>query len=123
MQLRVVGDQPWDVPADVLAVPFVGEPSFDGVLAELDKRAGGELAALAAFGELKPERYATVLTAAGELRASRLLAVGAGDADSITRQAVVRIGSAVERRNIVGAAHDMGKQKAACRARAPTSRD
>ena len=26
MKLRVVSDQPWDVAADVLAVPFVGEP-------------------------------------------------------------------------------------------------
>ena len=30
MQLRVVSDQPWDVKADVLAVPIVGEPAFDG---------------------------------------------------------------------------------------------
>jgi leucyl aminopeptidase len=98
MQLRVVSDQPWDVPADVLAVPFVGEPTFDGVIAEIDKRAGGELTALAAFGELKAERYGSVVTAAGQLRAGRLLAIGAGDADSITRQVVVRIGSAIERR-------------------------
>ena len=65
MQLRVVVDQPWDVPADVLAVPFIGEPRFEGPLAEIDKRAGGELAALAAFGELKAERYGAVITGAG----------------------------------------------------------
>ncbi|HEX7590578.1 MAG TPA: leucyl aminopeptidase [Candidatus Limnocylindrales bacterium] len=98
MQLRVIGDQPWDVAADVLAVPFVGKPVFEGVLAELDKRAGGELSALAAFGELKSDRYGTVLTPAGELRAGRLMAVGAGDAETITRQVVLRIGSTVERR-------------------------
>jgi leucyl aminopeptidase len=98
MKLRVVSDQPWDVAADVLAVPFVGEPRFEGVLGEIDKRAGGELAALAAFGELKAERYGSVLTAAGELRAGRLLAIAAGDAEAVTRQVVLRIGSAVERR-------------------------
>ncbi|MGA3030566.1 MAG: leucyl aminopeptidase [Candidatus Limnocylindrales bacterium] len=98
MQLRVVVDQPWDVPADVLVVPFVGDPAFEGVLAEIDKRAGGELAALAAFGELKCERYGTVVTAAGGLRAGRLMAVSAGDAKTVSRQVVVRIGSAVERR-------------------------
>ena len=54
MQLRVVTDQPWDVPADVLAIPIVGEPAFDGPLGELNRRSGGELAALAAFGELRP---------------------------------------------------------------------
>jgi leucyl aminopeptidase len=98
MQLRVVGDNPWDVPADVLAVPYIGEPRFEGALAEVDGRAGGELAALTAFGELKAERYETVLTSAGELRAGWLLAVAAGDAESITRQVVVRIGSTIERR-------------------------
>jgi leucyl aminopeptidase len=98
MQLRVVGDNPWDVPADVLAVPYTGEPRFEGALAELDKRAGGELAALAAFGELKAERYGTVLTGAGELRAARLMAIAAGEAAGINRQIVVRIGSAIERR-------------------------
>jgi leucyl aminopeptidase len=98
MQLRVVGDQPWDVAADVLAVPYFGQPVFDGALAELDKRAGGELAALALFGELKGERYGTVLTPAGELRAGRLMAVSAGDAETITRQVALRIGSTIERR-------------------------
>jgi leucyl aminopeptidase len=98
MQLRVVVDQPWDAAADVLAVPFVGEPTLEGSLAEIDKRAGGELSALAAFGELKAERYGSVVTAGGQLRAGRLLAIGAGDAETITRQVVVRIGSAVERR-------------------------
>ena len=43
MQLRVVTDQPWDVPADVLVVPVAAEPAFDGPLGELDRRAGGEL--------------------------------------------------------------------------------
>jgi leucyl aminopeptidase len=98
MKLRVVGDQPWDVAADVLAIPFVGKPVLDGALAELDKRAGGELSALAAFGELKADRYGTVLASAGELRAGRLMAVCAGDAETITRQVVVRLGSTVERR-------------------------
>jgi len=98
MQLRVVGDQPWDVVADVLAVPYVGEPDFDGALAQINQRAGGELATLAAFGELKSDRYGSVLTAAGELRAGRLLAIGVGDASTVSRQVVVRLGSAIERR-------------------------
>jgi len=98
MQLRVVDDQPWDVQADAIAVPFVGEPRFEGPLAELDRRSGGELTALTAFGELKAERYGTFVVAPGELKAGRLLAVAAGDPETITRQVVVRIGSAIERR-------------------------
>ena len=98
MQLRVVGDQPWDVPAEVLAVPFTGEPRFEGALAELDKRAGGELASLAAFGEIRSERYGTAIAAASGLRAGRVMVVAAGAADTITRQVVLRVGSAIERR-------------------------
>jgi leucyl aminopeptidase len=98
VQLRVVSDQPWDVPADLLAFPFVGEPSFDGVLAALDQRTGGELRALAAFGELKSERYSAAFLPGGECRAHRLLAISAGAGDSITRQIAVRIGSAIVRR-------------------------
>jgi leucyl aminopeptidase len=98
MQLRVVSDQPWDVAADAIAVPFAGEPTFEGPLAELDRRSGRELTALAAFGEIKADRYGTVVVAAGELKAGRLLAVAAGDPETITRQVVVRIGSTIERR-------------------------
>jgi leucyl aminopeptidase len=98
MQLRVVSDQPWDVAADVLAVPFVGEPGFDGRLGEIDKRSGGELRALVDFGELKSDRFATAIVAPGELRAGRLMAVAAGPADELTRQVAIRVGSTIERR-------------------------
>jgi leucyl aminopeptidase len=99
MELRVVSDQPWDVTADVLAVPFVGEAALDGPAAELDRRAGGAMSALASFGELKAERYgATIVAGTGDVRARHLMAVGAGDRDSITRQVAVRLGAAIERR-------------------------
>ena len=52
MQLRVITDQPWEIPADVLVVPATTDPAFDGPLGELDRRAGGELQRMAAFGEL-----------------------------------------------------------------------
>jgi leucyl aminopeptidase len=97
MQLRVVSDQPWDVPADVLAVPFAGDPAFEGPIGEIDRRTGGELAALAAFGAIKSDRYACTLVASGEVKAGRVLAVSIGDADSVSRQVVQRLGSAIER--------------------------
>jgi leucyl aminopeptidase len=98
MQVRVVSDQPWVVAADVLAVPYVGEPAFEGPLGEIDRRSGGELRALVDFGELKSERYSSAIVAPGELKAGRLVAIAAGPADDLTRQAVLRIGSAIERR-------------------------
>jgi leucyl aminopeptidase len=98
MQLRVVSDQPWDVAADVLAVPYLGKPDPEGILAEVDRRAGGELAALATFGELKSERYAASIVAPGQLRAGRLMAIAAGPADELTAQIVERTAAAIVRR-------------------------
>ena len=98
MQLRVVTSQPWDVKADVLAIPVVGDPAFDGPQGELDRRSGGELKALAAFGELTAKRYSTALATSGDLSAGRLLVIGAGEAEKLDREAVVRIGSSIERR-------------------------
>ncbi|MEA2536090.1 MAG: leucyl aminopeptidase [Chloroflexota bacterium] len=98
MHLRIATDQPWDVAADVLAVPFVGEPAFDGPLAELDRRSGGELTALATLGELSAKRYGATLAGAGELPVGRLLMAGAGDADKLDRETIHRLGATIERR-------------------------
>ena len=98
MQLRVVTDQPWDVKADVLVIPIVGDPTFEGPLDELDRRAGGEIRALAGFKELSAKRYSTTLAASGELPAGRLVIVGAGEAARIDREVVVRVGASAVRR-------------------------
>ena len=98
MQLRVATDQPWDVPADVLVIPVSADPAFDGPLGELDRRAGGELQALAAFGELTGKRYATALAAAGALSAGRVLVISMGDPATLDRETVVRLAAAAERR-------------------------
>src|SRR5215207_7589381 len=98
MQIRVVADQPWDVQADVLVVPYIGEPAFEGPLDELDRRSGGELRALATFRELTAKRYSTSLASAGELPAGRLLTVDGGDTETLDREAVVRIAAAALRR-------------------------
>jgi leucyl aminopeptidase len=98
MQLRIVIDQPWDVAADVLAVPVAPGPTFEGPLGELDRRSGGEIRALAAFGELTGKRYATAIAAAGDLRAARVLAVGTGPATDLDRETIVHLGATIERR-------------------------
>ncbi len=98
MQTRVVNDEPWNVPADVLAIPIVGEADFSGRLDELDRRSGGELRALAAFGELGSKRYAATLAAAGDLPVSRIVAVAVGPAENLDRETVVRLGASIERR-------------------------
>ena len=134
MQIRVVADQPWDVQADVLVVPYVGEPAFSGPLDELDRRSGGELRELATFRELRTKRYGTALAAAGELPVRRILTVAAGDAASIDREVVVRVAAAAERRLggrqvrtgrlLVDAARgrDRGRRSGRRRARGPRHR-
>ena len=98
MQLRVATDQPWDVRADVLAIPIVGDPAFDGPLGELNRRTGGELASLAAFGELRGKRFTSAVVAPGELAAGRVLTVSAGPAADLDRETVLHVGAAAEHR-------------------------
>ncbi len=98
MQVRVVTDQPWDIAADVLVIPIVGQPTFDGPLAEIDRRSGGELRTLAAFGELRARRFTSCLVSPGELPAGRILTVSAGDAALLDRETVLHIGAAAEHR-------------------------
>jgi leucyl aminopeptidase len=93
VRVRVTTDQPWDVVADVLVIPIVGEPSFDGPLGEIDRRASGELKALQAFGELRPKRFTSAIAASGGVRAGRLLTISAGP-DGVDRELVARLGAA-----------------------------
>ena len=93
MQLRVVTDQPWDVAADVLAVPVAPDPAFDGPLGELDRRCGGELAR--ARRVRRADRQALRdrdRRPPATCPAGRLLAVGAGPAAELDRETVVRLG-------------------------------
>ena len=98
MELRVVTDQPWDVPADVLVIPIVGDVAFVDELDELDRRSGGELRALAAFGELTGKPLSTALASAGDLPATRLLTVFAGDGATLDRETLVHVAASAERR-------------------------
>lgn len=98
MELRVVTEAPWAVAADALVVPIVGEPAFEGPLAELDRRTGGELSSLAGFGELSAKRYAAALAAPGELPVRRVVTVGAGDVATVDRETVVRLAATGLRR-------------------------
>jgi leucyl aminopeptidase len=98
MRFRVVSDQPWDVRADVLVVPIVGEPDFAGPLGELDRRTGGELRTLIDIGEFSGRRHGTALGAPGELPVGRVLLISAGDPDTVDRRVVRNLAAAVERR-------------------------
>jgi leucyl aminopeptidase len=98
VQVRVVTDQPWEVTADVLALPVMGEPEFAGVLDEIDRRSGGELRALTEFGEVRARRYLTALSAPGDVPVGRLLTVSVGDPAEVDREVVLHVGASIERR-------------------------
>ncbi len=98
MQIRIVTGRPWEVRADLLVLPIVGEPEFSGELDALDQRTGGELRALAAFGELRTKRLSTALSAPGDLPYGRVLTVSAGDPDTLTAEIARRVaGTAIRR--------------------------
>ena len=100
VQIRVVTAQPWEAAAELLVVPVVGEPDFQGELGELDRRTGGELRALAAFGELTPKRYGTALAAPGDVPSKRVLVVSGGPAAEFDRETARRLAGAAIRRLI-----------------------
>ncbi len=100
MQIRIVTGQPWEAPADILVVPVVGDPDFSGPLGELDRRSGGELATLHAFGELRGKRFSTSLGAGGELPVKRVVSVSAGPADELDREIARKVGATGIRRLI-----------------------
>jgi leucyl aminopeptidase len=98
MQLRLVTDQPWDVAADLLVVAIAADGPLDGPLGELDRRLGGELSALSALGELQGKRYASTLTGAAGILASRLLLVGLGDPSELDRETARKVAATAVRR-------------------------
>ncbi len=100
MQIRVIVAQPWEAAAQLLVVPVIGEPAFEDELDELDRRTGGELRALAAFGELKPKRYSTALAAPGDVPATRVLVVSGGPGEEFDRETALRLAATAIRRLI-----------------------
>jgi leucyl aminopeptidase len=101
VQIRVVTDQPWDVPADVLVVPVLDGTKLDGVAAELDRKAGGGLGRLVDFGELGAKRFSTVLASnadGADAKARHFVAVRVGDPATLDRETVVKVAASAERR-------------------------
>src|SRR4029079_6579026 len=97
-QGRAVPTTPGAAPGASSFIPIVGEPAFDGPLGELNRRTGGELAALAAFGEVRAKRFTSSCAALGELAAGRILTASAGEKAGLDRETVLHVGAAAEHR-------------------------
>jgi leucyl aminopeptidase len=101
VQVRIAADQPWDVKADVLVVPILGQPAFTGPLGELDSRSGKELSGLVEFGELRGKRFRAILAGAGadaRIGTKRILLVNGGPPADLDRESVVKLAAAAIRR-------------------------
>jgi leucyl aminopeptidase len=99
MQVRVIAAQPWEVEADVLAVPLTTEEPDDERLAELDRRLGGSLGSYPRIGELQGKAWqAAMLAGNSESGADWLLGIGVGEGSAFDRVTALRLGTAIERR-------------------------
>jgi leucyl aminopeptidase len=101
MQIRVVSDQPWSLPADVLAVPIASEDlvgSDASILAELDRRLGGAIGEYRRLGEVDPSLFRRVMLRGQEMGAPWVLAVGAGALARFDRLTAYRFAASIERR-------------------------
>ncbi|MFN8632057.1 MAG: M17 family peptidase N-terminal domain-containing protein, partial [Chloroflexota bacterium] len=85
---------------DLLILPVIGEPAFTGELDELDRRTGGELRALQAFGELKGKTYGAALGAPGDLPVRRVLAATGGKAEAFDVEVARKLAASALRRLI-----------------------
>ena len=104
MQIRVATAHPWDVAADVLAIPVAdddgrraeGAPEID--LAELDRRLDGAVAEYRRLGELTGKAHVSALMRGTGLAADWVVAMGVGRAQEFDRLAALRFGASIERR-------------------------
>ncbi|MBA3308194.1 MAG: leucyl aminopeptidase [Chloroflexi bacterium] len=100
MQIRLISARPWEVEADVLAVPITCEEPSDEILAELDRRLGGALGSYREVGELAGKPWSSALVRGAEMGADWVLGMGVGKAEDFDRVIALRLGAAIERRLI-----------------------
>ncbi len=98
MQTRVLVGQPWDVAADVIAVPIPAADALPASILEVDRRLGGALTAYRTLGELRGSPWSSTLLRTTDLAAPWLLAMGVGEPGSFDRLTALRLGAAIERR-------------------------
>jgi leucyl aminopeptidase len=98
MQTRVLVGRPWDVAADVIALPIPKDEPLPGSILEIDRRLGGALTAYRTLGELRGAAWTSSMLRTSDMAAPWLLAMGVGEARAFDRLAALRVGSAIERR-------------------------
>lgn len=98
MRLNVVFERPWDVRADVLAVPVPSDLELPEVVAEIDRRLGGAIEAMRQLGAIKGTLWEARLIPGRDMGAHFVLAVGIGDGAALDRLGARRLGAVIVRR-------------------------
>ena len=97
MRLNVEERLPWDIEADVLALPVPSGNEMPEVLAEVDRRLGGAIEALRTLGAIKGTLWEARLIPAAQMGVRFVLAVGIGDGRKIDRLGARRLGAVIVR--------------------------
>jgi leucyl aminopeptidase len=98
MRVHVVSERPWDVAADILAVPVSTAVTMPDEVVEVDRRTGDGIAALRAIGAFKGHAWKGGLVPGREMGVRFVLAIGVGEPGTLDRLAALRLGAAIERR-------------------------
>jgi leucyl aminopeptidase len=93
MRMTVESRLPWDIAADVLAVPVPADDEVPAYLAELDRRLGGAIGELRSVGAAQGKLWGVRLLAARDMAARLILLVGVGDGSAIDRLGGRRLGA------------------------------
>jgi leucyl aminopeptidase len=99
MQVKTDGRKFYEIECDALVVGvYEGDAVHSGVLGEIDRRSGGVVSSLVETGEFSGKSGETAwIHSPGDLRARRLLLMGAGKQDDFTQDSVRRMAGAAAR--------------------------
>src|SRR5262249_12665072 len=86
MEVKAVSREFFEIECDAIVVGvFEGEKPEEGILAEIDKRAGGVITSLVETGEFTGKSGDTVyIHTPGDIKARRLMLLGAGKQEEFT---------------------------------------
>jgi leucyl aminopeptidase len=97
MRLNIETSYPWEIDADVLAVPVPVDDELPPYVAELDRRLGGTIESLRTLGAIKGSLWEARLMPVEGMGVRFILAVGIEDGRSLDRLGARRLGAVIVR--------------------------
>lgn len=97
MRLNVVSRPPWDVEADVLALPVPAGETLPEYVSEIDRRLEGVVSSMHLAGAVRGRPWESRLVPGGGTGARFVLAIGVGEGDATGELGLRRLGAAIVR--------------------------